>query len=213
MNINNSVRTLVAIAAIFVGLYGSPAQAQGPYSFNWTENKNGDESAILTTPSSSNNIPAITAITYTTSYSIEFTLNEDSLDIVRQNIQPTGPNAGSTYYMGPVQVTGGTTIDFMAWLNPSAQTGSSESIYDIMVNNIPLSETVTADSSNPLAQFQYVNPSPVTDIKFNYLINAVNGPSETGIGVDMITPTPEPTTLSILVLSFAAAIGIHRKKL
>lgn len=199
------------LAAIILGSLS--AQAQGTLNFNWTENKGDNTGPILTTSSVTNYGSDATTLGPSTSWTIEFTLNNSSLNIARQNITPTGPNAGSAYFAGPVVIQpGGTSIIFAAWLNSSAQSGSSESIYNILVNGIALPQTITANSTTPFSQFQYFSNVPIVDVKLDYIINAVAGSSETGIGISMPAPVPEPSTLTLLGIAGMTTFFFIRKK-
>ena len=200
----------VAFATIM--LVGLSAQAQGTLNFNWTQDKNGNTGTILMTPSSTNSQFPTTAIDLSTSYRIEFSLNDTNLSVARQIVSRPDLGSGAAYYAGPAFVAnGGTTVNFYAWLNPTAQAGSSESIYNILINGIAIPQTITANSNNPVSQFQYISSAPIVDIKFDYLINAVSDTSETGIGISMPSPVPEPASLSIGAMALVTG-WLYRKR-
>src|ERR1035437_9402239 len=120
---------LTILAMLLVLGVAFQAKAQGPYVLNWTQNLNGSGNTVLTTPSVTNSQSVATALAFFTTYTCLFTLNGGNLNIERQNITPAGPGGATAYYGGPVSVqTGGTNVNFLAWLNPSAQAGSAESI-------------------------------------------------------------------------------------
>jgi hypothetical protein len=201
---------------VFMALGFCPlSDAQEISVFTWTENKGDDTGTILVTPTATNIAAAATALANVTSYTSDFTITDDTLSIARQNLSPIGPNSAVAYYAGPAAIPdGGNKVIFSAWLNPSAQAGSSESIYDIIVNGVALSETVTADASNPSAQFEYTSPDPITEIQYDNVIDAVSGTSETGIGVSAfeVSSAPEPTTISLMSIALAGGLVARARR-
>ena len=204
---------VVAVAMVIISVLApfNTAQAQGSSVFTWTEDKNGNTTDILTTPTVTNTQFPTEAIDYYTSYHSDFSLVNGSLTAYRPSISRSDLGSSVVYSAGPLIVpTGGTIIDFTAWLNPSAQAGSSESIFNIVVNGIAIAQTITANSGQPLDQFEFVSSLPITDIQFDYGIHAVSNNNETGIGLD-VQVVPEPTTVALSVIGTVMLIFKRRK--
>ena len=173
---------------------GAFQAAKAELVFSWMQDIGGNGATIVTTLTTTNTQSVATSLDHFTSWNVDITLNSGVLNIARQNILPYGPGAGTAYYAGPFTVgLGGNVLSFSTWLSPSAVSGSSESIYNIVVNGIPLLQTVTASWSNPTSQFVWTNSLPVTHLTFDYSMNAVNGTVETGVGVKLLTSSASQT--------------------
>ena len=191
---------LAILAMLCVWGVAFQAMAQWPYVFNWNQNQNGNGATVLQTTTKTDNQSAFLALGSFTTYSVFAIINNSDVSVERQNIIPVGPGAATAYQAGPLSVQGdGTTANFFVWLNPNtAQNGSSESIYNIVINGIPIANTVTADWQNQSTHYEYTSINPITSINFEYSINAVAGYYETGIGFNILTPAAAQT-ISIII--------------
>lgn len=209
-------KIILAIVMVSLVMCVAAVKAQGQSVFEWTQDLGGDGASILTTPITTNNQSATTTLGVFTSYTFLFTLSGGNLNGERQNISPFGPGASTSYYIGPLVVEqGGKIVNFSTWLNPSAQSGSAESIFNILVNGISIPETVTADFSHQLVEYQYESVNPITSIQFDYSLSAVATSGETGISVSMpsvVNSVPEPSTYALIVMSSSLGLLFARRK-
>jgi hypothetical protein len=220
MNINNSVRMMIAVAVIFVSLHGCPAQAQS--SLAWTFYQSAEVSYVAT-PSLTNgyggapwNIDDALGISSTT-YSMNYTVNEGSMSLVRNNNYGLG--AGLAYQTSPVAVTQGTLVVLESWLNSGSSDQYSE-IQNIQFNDIPYSGFTLATVANPFSEITIdlstILPagSLLTSLTYDYTSGASSPSTFVDDGHSVIVETaPEPSILTIVVAGGSALFFCGRKKI
>ena len=207
-------RLMAAFAAAFIMLFAVAPQgfAQGKLVYKWVQNEGDNTGSFLVTPTGSHGVSAPTALAEFTSYSICLISSGGVASVSGQNIEPLGPG-GATSYTASVPISEvGTMLRIRAWVNPSGQLLSAESVSNIRVNGLPISSVaVSANLMTPTAMFEYNSPVPIQRVDVESKIWAVSGTSETGMSIEVLS-VPEPSSAALLGLSVATLLIFRRKK-
>ena len=167
--------------------------------FSWSVNGNNGGGSIITTPNFTNVSAVITVVDHITTFTFGVSVNNTQLTV--------NPSLGGSvnFNIGPITLnTTATRAFIVAWCNMSAQNGSAESLSSLMINGIPISPTVIANSANRFSAIEIDSSNPITTISMVGTANAVSRTDETGFGIYYGTnPVPEPTPIILGIVGIA----------
>ena len=151
--------------------------------FSWSVNGNNGGGSIITTPNFTNVSAVITVVDHITTFTFGVSVNNTQLTV--NGDCTSNPSLGGS-------------------CNMSAQNGSAESLSSLMINGIPISPTVIANSANRFSAIEIDSSNPITTISMVGTANAVSRTDETGFGIYYGTnPVPEPTPIILGIVGIA----------